>query len=226
MRLPTDISILIQIIGRAVRKGSHLRLETEKQNVEIGIFTSKFSHDSFAYEEKKYAKKVEEYIQIQHILKSIHSQALDAVINYDTNMASMKDLYQLGFKLPSLFDKLIKLKSQNLSDQLMSPENERQEVATIIYVIKRLVIEQSRVWTYADLWTMVRKPGISLGTDPIYFSEKNFAVALYSLLEKQTIDIYPLLQKKSEIDKLFDDQDKNITIYNEDYRLVQIGKCQ
>ena len=86
MNRPDNIPTLIQIMGRAIRKGSHIKLDKHKRNVNIRIFTSclptkKNNIYEMSIEETKYYNKMNDYYIIQDIEKVLHENAIDSFIN-------------------------------------------------------------------------------------------------------------------------------------------------
>lgn len=199
MGRPDNIPTLIQIIGRAVRKNSHIDLPPDQRNVRIKIFTSclpvkthvkggKTSYYQLSYEEIKYKEKMNIYKIIQHIEKTFHEGAIDMPVNVRlmfTDQGRFKTTDPLGpidfkpdYQIP---------KSFSLSDMIMSTFEtfyEDNEMNTIISIIKRLFIEQDVAWTYDQLLDAVKHPPynweIHVNTDT--FSEGNFQIALAKLL--------------------------------------------
>jgi hypothetical protein len=65
-----------------------------------------------------------------------------------------------------------------------------EEINYLTYIIKRLFIEVSRVYTYADLWNDVKSPPFKLQYNSNMFSEDNYKLALHNLLySDSTIDV-------------------------------------
>lgn len=174
MSRPDNISTLIQILGRAVRKGSHILLPPSNRNVNIRIFTSclpkktkingTMQYDT-SYEENKYIEKLHHYKIIQNIEKTLHENAIDASINksiiwpkderqYHKSNKGRSDIGTLYFE-PSLPKKLTdSSKTFTLNELNLQTFNVfyfNNEVENIIIIIKRLFIEKSPVWNYKDL---------------------------------------------------------------------------
>lgn len=172
MGRPDNIPTLIQIIGRAVRKGSHKFLPQEKRNVNIRIFTSAVPEKKngkyiLGYEEEKYVEKLQHYKIIQNIEKTMHENAIDAFINKDIIFSaddrkaykSNKKQAELGslYFEPNLSknnNRVFKLNELNL--QTFNAFHSNNEIDDIMAIIKRLFIEWSPVWTYVDLFDTVK----------------------------------------------------------------------
>lgn len=222
MNVPTNIPTLIQIIGRGVRKSSHLRLPPEKRHVDVKIFVSsvpKSNNKSYelSYELKRYLEKTQDYIVIQKLEKILNKNAIDSPINIDINTRSIKDeQYQLGmmpYEFSSSFGKKwssivrgedsLELKDVDVSTFNMFHIDD--EISTIKYIIKRLFIEQSQVWTYDDLWHMTKNPPFEVFQNLNMLSEENFVIALESMTGLGKIDVY--ISSTHPIDRLFDPSD-------------------
>lgn len=242
MVAPANIPTLLQIFGRAIRKNSHLGLPVEKQKVRIKIFVSSMSGRKMSYEEKKYFEKSQDYLVIQQIEKVFNENAIDAVIHRDIIMphANLKneqpELGALYFEPSGIFGK--KWIDVSKGSAALSPKDvtlstfrlyhSDEEISTMIYVIKRLFIEQSTVWAYDDLWEMVKNPPFEIYVEPNLFLEENFRIALHVLSEFSTsvIDTYQITNDRStyyDISRLFDHLDKRIIINDKECKILFIN---
>jgi hypothetical protein len=254
MGRPDNIPILIQILGRAVRKNSHKYLPEDKRNVNVRIFTScspvkdsKTKTYKLGYEEEKYMIKLKQYKVIQEIEKTFHENAIDAFINRDIiwspeeriahrrhkgNKNNNADLGALYFEpnLPKSYSSNRTFKLNELNLQTFDTFHTNTEIDNIMIIIKRLFIERSPVWTYADLLTGTRRSRefmqVEFNTELI--SEDLFIVALSRLvwaMDPQYIE--PMITTTNRhgvpsnniqsklhtiIDKLFDTEDKIIIL--------------
>ncbi len=100
LSIPVNMSNMLQVIGRTVRKNSHEHLPHDKWNVDIfcylhvinpndlqGVKTEllstsekKFNNEHFA-EEYRYLEKLTDYITIQHIDRVMNANAIDANVH-------------------------------------------------------------------------------------------------------------------------------------------------
>jgi hypothetical protein len=78
---PDNIPTLIQIRGRAIRKGSHLALPEENRHVNILIFVTSRPDRKLSTEETKYKEKLEAFSIIQKINYVFNQNAVDAPLN-------------------------------------------------------------------------------------------------------------------------------------------------
>lgn len=235
MGRPDNIPTLIQIIGRCIRKNSHKDLPPEQRNVNIKIFTSclpikQNGKYMLSHEEIKYREKINSYKIIQQIEKVIHENAIDSAINYDIVMASEPDdmgalPYTPNIKNWSEFhNKPIPL--QKLNQSTFSIFHAEDEVNNIIFIIKRLFIESSTVYNYDDLWEAVKNPPFAFDINTTLFNEDNFIVALDRLVWIED-DEYTGIVNKSKgdmLDKLFDSNDRIISINQKEAVITQVGE--
>lgn len=204
---PDNIPILIQIIGRAIRSGSHSMLPPDQRKVYVRIYTSclpektiivdrngvKHNIYKLSYEEERYREKIKSYITIQQIEKVMHENAIDAVTNRDIIFSSdeVKNKNKLVNNLGTLwFEPYIdSSKYENLSLTQINTDTfdvyyAKKEVALITMIIKRLFIESQPVWQYEELLDAVKNPP-SFWDIPVntkLFDEKNFQIALTRLI--------------------------------------------
>ena len=215
--VPANISTLIQIIGRAIRKGSHRRLALNKRHVSIHIYTSSLGRSNdLSYEERKYFEKSMDYLVIQQLELLFNSEAIDKALNHDIIFPpGIKSDQKLG-RLPF---EIVRPDKSAVNTDTFDVWFKQSEIDTIIYCCKRLFIEQSPCWTYFDLLAAVRDPPFSIQQDPTMFAEDSFAIALDLLIN----GIGMPGDQVHWIDKLFDPVQYQITIDNVNYRIVQVN---
>jgi len=213
---PDNISTLIQIRGRAVRKGSHLDLPPENRHVSLKIFTTCMPNkNELSYEEQKYKEKIESFQVIQNIEKVLHENAIDVYNNYDTIKTDSDDpLAPLPFDL-KVTNKKFKLDELNLST--FNIYHNEKEVNAIKVIIKKLFIELSSVWEHNELFQAIKKLKMfdtEINTE--LFSEDNYLIALNNLVYNDNIINKNGSQKDmySIIDNIYDSTEKIITLPN------------
>lgn len=224
--VPNNIPTLEQIYGRPIRKNSHILLPPEKQYVYSRIYVSSVPDGSdLSYEEKRYHEKMKDYLVIQQIGKIFNENAVDSVIHREiifppgTNWAKETPTIGTLYFEPSMID-MGMTKSQTA--EIFHSD---KEIEQIIFVIKRLFIEQSPVWKYEDLWVLVKNPPFELYVDPSLFSEDNFVIALESLVYslEDHVDVYTtdsLELKQRDMDRLFDYLDKKIIKHGVECQII------
>ena len=222
---PDNISTLIQIFGRAKRQGSHRDLPVDKRNIAYRIYVSSAPGASreLTYEESRYRDRAVEYHIIQQIEQQMHRHAADAFINMEMIRNTFVAPGQLGI-LP--FTPEYTHKGVIIRDTYEAYFNER-EIQMIIYVIKRLFIEVSPIFTLPDLITKVKDPGFSLEVNPGIFDDDNIRIALFRIVlhvEAEYISTIPVSASNYPIDKLFDPNDKIISYRGVDYVISAAGE--
>ncbi len=192
-----NISSLIQVIGRAVRRKSHIRLPPHQRSVYVKIFVSSNPENpsQLTYEEEKYLDKMKLYVTIQKIEKMIHEGAIDRCINAAPEQ-KMETLGPLPYK--------VKCSSGPINWDTFNAYYGEQEVNLIISLIKRLFL-QNPVWDMANLWHAVTHPppGWDIAPNPQLFDKNNFIVAVYKLT-------HGLFVKVGYLDSIFDSSTRTI----------------
>ncbi len=229
MYKPNDISSLIQIIGRAVRRGSHLLQAPKDRHVSVYIYTSALPDTSevLSYEEQSYFEKSLDYLVTQKIDLILNKEAIDSPLNSDIIMNNMSKTPSLG----KLYFEPEGISLTKINTTTFDIFYKNEEVNTVLYIIKRLFIEQSPVWTYADLFKAVLQPPFKIPyTNTQMISELSFVYALNSLLwnprgEKTIVDLYSNINKSNNIiDRILNPMDKCIPIDNVDCKISSVGK--
>jgi hypothetical protein len=243
LSLPINIPTLIQVLGRCVRKNSHINLPAKKRRVFISILVStinsSFPHtSSISPEVHRYAAKLSDYLVIQKIERELNRNAVDATIHRDIIMS--EDLKKGYFphgpgqepvaKLGNLyFEPGRDAPHYNVGELNMSTFNAYkyydEEINTLIYIIKRLFLSNP-VWIYDDLWEAVRRPPVGVELNPRLFSENNFIIALNNLVEFANSIISTSKNNTGEnafIDRLFDPANRFIYKNGERHKIVHLG---
>jgi hypothetical protein len=214
---PDNISTLIQIFGRAIRKNSHINLPIENRKVNIYILVStipdyiqkKSKQYIYSYEEMKYKYKLHIYQIIQKINNIFVENAIDRNINYNINFPDYyyeKSHSNLNSNLHSNLNsnlnsndlyylekmpknKLIKVDYNKINMSTFQSYYYQEEINYCKYLIKRLFIEYSSVWKYNDLIKYIRNPYFKTNKDTQYISEYSIIVALdFLVFDKNNIN--------------------------------------
>lgn len=241
MGRPDNIPTLIQILGRAVRKKSHMLLPEHQRNVNIRIFTSclptkKKGVYNLSHEEDKYKLKIGHYKTIQSIEKIIHANAIDSYTNQDIlwrDGVIDNELGSLYFKpnLSSNINRTFKLSELNL--ETFNAFNSNAEVNELTTIIKRLFIEKSPVWIYEDLLYAVKNSHkwIQIEFNTKLICEDLFIIALSRLVWSNNKEyVEPIIQSKqiddvnTVISHIFNSDDKIIVMPgNQKSVITQVG---
>ena len=212
MSKPDNIPSLIQIMGRVIRLGSHKLLDKKHRHVDIRIYTSCILNNKkyeMGLEEIRYREKIRTYEIILNIEQLLHESAIDAYNNYQIITKNFDNLAFLPYT--------IKPKTFNLNELNYSTFNAyyaKFEVNYVIYMIKRLFIEFSPIWTYDDLFTAIKNPPFKIELNPTVLSEELFTIALTNLVYTKSNEYTdPAIESSyaditTMVDKLHDPADK------------------
>lgn len=234
---PDNISTLIQIFGRAIRKYSHANLPVENQKVNIYILVStipehiikKKKKYIYSYEEMKYKYKLNIYKIIQNINNIFIENAIDRNINYNINFPNAdnirlkdSDLYDIE---PLSKKKLIKVDYNNINLSTFQSYYYQEEIEYCKYLIKRLFIEHSTVWKYSDLVKYIQNPYFKTHINNKYISEYSIIIALeFLVFNKDNINyIYNKEKIKLDnllLDNLFNSNEKYIIDLNNNTNII------
>nr|BBO54096.1 g10L homolog protein [Abalone asfa-like virus] len=176
MATPQDIPTLIQVFGRVVRKNSHKMLPPEQQTVDIRLYITMGEESP---ELMKYAKKSLDYIMIQQGDKALRENAVDSFLY--GNIIQEDQLEALVFK-PKINE--VRVEDLDTTTYLAYGYGDR-EIRIIISMIK-ILFGIRPIWTYDELLTAVKTPGLIKGLDfdTQLFDEGNFAAALRDICYK------------------------------------------
>jgi hypothetical protein len=182
--LPTDIPTLIQVFGRAVRKGSHLALPEAQRDVRIRIYVSTAGSFSLgqgpAPEILRYAEKMEMYFLTQEVEAALRRTAVDAFVHLGrAGLPAAATIDAAPFR--PLVTRADALQRPQTVDTFEAMGHGDREIAALKAVIRAL-FETQPVWTYPDLWAAARSGRVAgVPWDPGSFSEDSYALALDSL---------------------------------------------
>lgn len=221
MSRPDNIPMFIQIIGRTIRKNSHILLDEDQRRVDIGIYVS--SHPDkkeLLYEELKYKEKLIEYKNIQLLEKTLHEVAIDAIINKNIiqNGLVTHDIGDLKFS-PHVKEKTFRYEDLNLST--FHNFANKQELNLVTYIIKRAFIETSPVWTFDDLAIFVTAPSFDVEYDTSLIDINNIIISLSKLLWSDTRIIETKKNTRNILDLLFNPIDKRIILPSGSYATIK-----
>lgn len=204
---PDNISTLIQIIGRAIRKNSHIDLNVIDRHVDIYILVNSLPNlNQLSYEELKYKNKIEIHKDIQKIENIFINNSIESLINqniYNTHLNN--DLFPNNNN-----KKLIELKKINLNLNTFFSYHIKTEINNVKYIIKRLFLEVSNIWDYNELYKYVLNPPFNIEFDTTYISEDSFINALdFLIYKKNNIELLDI-STQNLITNLFDSDNKII----------------
>jgi hypothetical protein len=232
-----NIPTLIQVLGRGKRKKSHAKLPEDKRTNQVRIYTTTLPGKKLSHEEIKYKEKMQDYLIIQNIEKIMHEVAVDAVIVRPIIERGLKeenmDLYLLPYTPES---KIKEVPVNKLIESTYESFHFHKEIQYITYIIKRIFIEVGTVFTYDELWKLVRNPTFIVEFNSAIFSEDYFIIALNGLTRDEYNEsnyIYPLISKidnnstiidilRNSIDRriIFPNNQQNFITYKEGFYIL------
>lgn len=205
---PDNISDLIQVIGRAIRKYSHMELPAPQRHTNIYILVSSLEEKVkpkylYTFEEARYKSKVNIYKTIQSIENIIYEVSIDYLINFMINKREIPRLIGSSFYMNtnaySQYTK--KIYKQSLDMSTFNAYYIEDEINIIKYIIKRLFIECQPAFSYSDLFAYVRNPPFLMNINTALFSESSFILAIESLLYRKD-NVLKVIQNKKELQSL------------------------
>ena len=177
--LPTDISTLLQVVGRAVRNKSHASLPEAQREVRIQIYVSTagpFSrYQGVEPDVHRYATKMAAFQLIQTVEQRVRRFAVNGFLLEASDAPPSID----GLPVRPLLSSAEIRERPVVTDSFYAYGFGGREVALIKQVILAL-FHQKPVWGYQGLWAAVRAPRIeNLHVDPASFGEDAFCLALH-----------------------------------------------
>ena len=216
MSRPDNISTLVQIIGRASRKKSHILLPVNEHNVDIYIYSNKDQYD-----EKMYIKKIKDHQVIKKIENAFQMNAIDA---YNNHPIIFKNFEKKKNKFVSLFEIEYFDRPKPLGKYDETSFNiyfYRVEIINIMSAIKYLFTNKSPIWKYDELFDYI-KLKVFNGVNMKYINKSTYNVALNNLVWNDKIaSIYTL---KSYDNTFFMEFDKTIIKNNTSYTIIKMHK--
>lgn len=198
MSRPDNISMLMQIIGRAVRDGVHELLPQDQRHVYIKLFVSSLAK-GLSQEEQKYSEKIALNKIVRQIEAIINAAAIDAIVNREMiwrRKAGPPDELDIEPFTPATKE----LKGVALKESSFWAYHSHMEVNYVEYIIKRLYVEKSPIWKYADLWREARAPPFDTSIDTTMLDQELFNIALNNLIYIENgLSYRPLFARRSMI---------------------------
>ncbi len=183
---PNSISELIQIIGRGVRKNSHIELPYENRKTNIYIFTNSFKDKKLlSPEEEVYNNKITNYLQINKIENIMFNISIDYLINFRFKISNEEKLIGDVFDINTQRHKkyvsdLISVKK--LKTYTFNAFFVEDEITNIKYIIKRIFLEYQQILTYDIMFKLVKSPPFKIELNTSLFNEDNFIIALNDII--------------------------------------------
>ena len=188
LSLPINFPILIQVLGRVVRKNSHIDLPKDQQNVYIKIFANEI-------ELPRYKLKAKEYLVIQEVERAIRINAVDNFINYKKIATDIDTLESLKFR-PTNIEK------PSIISKYFDAYNYNSEEILLINRLLTLLFNTRSVWIYDDLWNSMKQIGnVNYNMDLI--DKGNFDIALHSMNIHNVNNEYYIKSTDLDIESFF-----------------------
>lgn len=163
MSLPINFPILIQVLGRVVRKNSHINLPEDQRNVHIRIY----AHD---IELPRYIRKAKEYKIIQEVERAFRINAVDNFVN---KITFKKDtLESLAFEPDNIT--LPPISTKNFDAYYYDTE------ILLLSKILRLLFNVRPVWTYNDIVDGIKHIN-NINYDIKLINEDNIELAIHKM---------------------------------------------
>lgn len=223
MSRPDNISMLQQIIGRAVRDRVHNMLHPDQRHVVIRLFVSSIPKlKGLSYEEIKYKEKIDSNKIVRQIEKIMHESAIDALINKEMIWQQKGDQLDIeNYESNTCKDKYKNCGTPRevIKDSTFWAYYSEFEVEYLKHMIKTCFISYSPVWKYIDLYKMIREPPFPVTINTKYVDQELFNVALDSLIYKQDHQVFKPVFMDNEIIHI-NDSYYTIVHYDEFYYLA------
>lgn len=187
MSLPINYPILIQVLGRVVRKNSHIDLPIDQRNVHIRIYANDI-------EIPRYKHKAKEYLVIQEVERAIRINAVDNFINHKKISTDINTLESLEFKPLNLYKPPINTK-------FFDAYNYNSDEIIVISRVLALLFNSKPVWTLPDIIKSVKGFNINYNTDLI--DNNNIEIAIHKMNNIHHIGIYYIYTLDVDIECYF-----------------------
>jgi hypothetical protein len=176
MSLPSNFPIFIQIIGRCVRKGSHLLLPAELQTVDVYVLISLFATgQGTSYEQMRYIIKGKEYLVIQEVERALRVNSIDGYSNYSLIKTAIPDIDKATLEsLP--YRPAVEQASSPMTSITFDAYGYADREVSLCQALIRSLFNVRCVWKYNDLFDAVKNGMIVRGLDNL--SDGNFALAI------------------------------------------------
>lgn len=228
---PVNISMTLQIYGRAVRKNSHINLDPEDRTVSIHTFVSMINPDfpttvKDSAEAQRYKIKMDAYLLIQQVDKYRHAYAIDASINkgtiWPTGNPGKDSLGALYYE--PIYNVADHLSLDDLrTDTFRARKFFTYEISTLSMIIKRLFINKN-IWTYKELWKTVLDPPFPVETNPKLFDESLFMITLSQLVNAPNFNVDNTdsgnIPMSVLVNRLVDPAERRVTLETGVFRIV------
>lgn len=252
--LPVNIPTLIQVLGRSIRKNSHINLPIDQRHVSIYILISMSREESkygkvdpISPEQKRYIEKILDYISIQNIERELNKNAIDVSVHRNTIMPP--ELLKQYFDNPAAVDMFAQ--GESLEDKLV-PKNSLGNLYFDIKPLKILAPEELKRSTFhaykyyedeiATITIIIKRLFI---IQPVWkyadlwervkapgmaleanpaYFDENNFIIALYYMCQGTLNITKLRETSNVVEKLLDSIDKFIYTGGKKYKIEHIGE--
>jgi superfamily II DNA or RNA helicase len=199
MQQPYNIPMLIQIIGRGIREGSHIRLPEKQRKVKLYIPVSPLG------EIEDYRVKLREYAEVQRYERIINHLAIDSSLYFGTPEDFERNVKEKTILLPSLgipslpFEAVLVAPSGKDDITYNAFQYFKYEVMAIDALVRQ-AFRQSIVWKFEELVEFVKTATYT--PNPKFFDENNI-VAVIKRNQYMITDGYVIPRGVADIDSIF-----------------------
>lgn len=193
--LPNDIPTLLQVFGRVVRRNSHISLPIESRNVKIHILVSTNSGGKIEESELcRYKKKIQEFVVIQEIERSIRKYSIDSFLSYEALTTAFPEIKSSATLDALPYTPEVESSDNSIQNTKLVTYNaygySEKEVFIIMDIIW-VIMSIQPVWTYDDLYQAVIGERANIlgnishfGYNPKSFTKESYNLALHYLSKK------------------------------------------
>ena len=172
--MPDNISTLIQVLGRAIRKNSHSDLPEANRKVNIYLLVTTFD-DIESYEVARYKKKMKTFTEIKKLNQLFAEYAIDKDSNFAINSGTKEEGI---FEVPKVNKSL---DVHKIKSEVFSAYYSDEEVMLCIYIVKRVMSESyPEGLPYERILSMVRNTKL-VNRNPSLISEDSVITAITAL---------------------------------------------
>ena len=229
---PNNISMTLQVYGRAVRKNSHASLPIEDRNVNIHTIIHTInpafpSSSPDSAQSQRYKIHMDDYLLIQEVDRARRKYAVDAAINAATIWGhGSRGREGLG---PLPFDPVNDVPDGLTLDDLQTASFRsrryfKYEMEMVTSMIKRLFISH-RVYTYSALLHDIHDPPFTVQINPALFDEKLIRVILAQMVNAPKLAGRSTSEMSSSIlmAGLTNPSERRVILDDGVYRIAHVG---
>jgi hypothetical protein len=244
LSLPVNISMFIQLLGRAARQKSHILLGPDEQFVDQYILVCGYKsalrfneslqmwecEGEHTPEINDYLVKMQDYLKVQEYMRVLNQIAADVhifktnrlietnirLLNPDvTDVENFRGLGSLPYK--PVFKELPDIRNVNNTVYNALKYN-REEILTMNFLIRN-ALAKHKIWKIEDLWNFILK---SNGTpNPSTFNKGNYIICLQHFPKITIVGEYIINSNNIDID-CFSRED-NIRMFS---RIIKVNRIK